>query len=112
MMVPDASEEILVGVETSTRGAWHWVDVPTVAETLGVNTDTGLTRDEVAARQTSVGPNRLTGGKKESAVQAFVRRYRDVMQLTLLGAAAISGSRTSWQTRPMFGARDRRDRTP
>jgi P-type Ca2+ transporter type 2C len=77
-------------VETGTRTAWHSVDVEAVAEQLHVDTAVGLSGEEASARRASVGPNRLTSGKKESAVQAFLRQYRDVMQLILLGAAAIS----------------------
>ena len=38
----------------------------------------------------SHGPNRLAGAKKESGLQAFLRQYRDFMQIILLAAAAIS----------------------
>ena len=46
--------------------------------------------EEAASRLGSHGPNRLTGAKKESGVQAFVRQYRDFMQLILLAAAVIN----------------------
>jgi Ca2+-transporting ATPase len=79
-----------VTVDNRTATAWHATDVRTVAEDLGVHIEQGLTREEAANRLRSVGPNRLAGGKKESPLQAFVRQYRDVMQIILLVAAAIS----------------------
>ena len=86
-----------------TRPGWHGLDVPTVAEELGVEPERGLTGEEAASRLRSQGPNRLTGAKKESGFQAFVRQYRDFMQLILLAAAIInllvtgtSGPRWCW----------------
>jgi Ca2+-transporting ATPase len=73
-----------------TRPGWHGLDVPTVAEELGVEPERGLTGEEAASRLRSQGPNRLTGAKKESGFQAFVRQYRDFMQLILLAAAIIN----------------------
>jgi Ca2+-transporting ATPase len=49
-----------------------------------------LSQGEARARLQATGPNRLEGAKKESAVQAFVRQYRDVMQVILVAAAGIS----------------------
>ena len=46
--------------------------------------------EEAASRLRSHGPNRLTGAKKESGLQAFVRQYRDFMQIILLAAAVIN----------------------
>ncbi|HEV2922076.1 MAG TPA: cation-transporting P-type ATPase, partial [Actinomycetota bacterium] len=73
-----------------TRPGWHGLDVPTVAEELGVEPERGLSGEEAASRLRSQGPNRLTGAKKESGFQAFVRQYRDFMQLILLAAAIIN----------------------
>ncbi|HEX6921977.1 MAG TPA: HAD-IC family P-type ATPase, partial [Actinomycetes bacterium] len=61
-----------------------------MAKELGVDLDRGLTADEARSRLESYGPNQLAGAKKESPVQAFLRQYRDFMQVVLLGAAVIS----------------------
>ena len=37
-----------------------------------------------------MGPNRLDEAEKEPGWQAFLRQYRDLMQLVLLGAAIVS----------------------
>ncbi|MGH2826331.1 MAG: cation-translocating P-type ATPase [Actinomycetota bacterium] len=69
---------------------WHAVDADTTAKEFGVSTETGLTAAEAEARLRSGGPNRLTAQKKESAIQAFLRQYRDFMQIILLTAALIN----------------------
>jgi P-type Ca2+ transporter type 2C len=77
-------------METAARQAWYATEVGDVETRLGVRLENGLTPEEAATRLASVGPNRLAGGKKESTVQAFLRQYRDVMQIILLVAAAVS----------------------
>ncbi len=77
-------------VQTTSRTDWHATDASRVADELGVKLDTGLSTEEAQARLQSVGPNRLAEGKKESAVQAFLRQYRDFMQIILLAAAGVS----------------------
>jgi len=74
----------------TTAPAWYGVQVDAVARELGVEPARGLSASEAASRLRSHGPNRLAGAKKESGLQAFLRQYRDVMQLILLGAAAVS----------------------
>jgi P-type Ca2+ transporter type 2C len=44
----------------------------------------------VERRRAKFGPNKLDEGKKEPGWQAFLRQYRDLMQLVLLGAAIVS----------------------
>ncbi|HEU4399435.1 MAG TPA: HAD-IC family P-type ATPase, partial [Actinomycetota bacterium] len=61
-----------------------------VAAELGVEPERGLSAAEAASRLRSHGPNRLAGAKKESGFQAFLRQYRDFMQIILLAAAAIN----------------------
>ena len=61
-----------------------------VAKHLDVRVDHGLTAAEARERLASSGPNRLAAGKKESALAAFVRQYRDFMQIVLLVAAAVN----------------------
>ena len=50
----------------------------------------GLDAAEVERRRAEVGPNKLAEAKKEPGWQAFLRQYRDLMQLVLLGAAIVS----------------------
>ena len=43
-----------------------------------------------ASRLQTHGANRLTASKTESGFEAFVRQYRDFMQIVLLAAAVIN----------------------
>jgi Ca2+-transporting ATPase len=74
----------------ATRSGWHGSEAAAVAAELGVEPERGLSVEEARSRLQSQGPNRLTGAKKESGFQAFVRQYRDFMQLILLAAAIIN----------------------
>ncbi len=81
-------------VEGSALGASaplpHQVEAEAVAATLGVDVSRGLSAEEVQRRLQQYGPNQLTGAKKESGFQAFLRQYEDFMQIVLLAAAAIN----------------------
>jgi Ca2+-transporting ATPase len=79
-----------VTVDTKAGTPWHATDVRTVAEELDVHIENGLSPDEAANRLRSTGPNQLAAGEKESFLHAFARQYQDVMQIVLLGAAAVS----------------------
>jgi len=82
-------------LETGTNSATqlldaYALDASAVASRLDVDPTSGLSDDQARTRLASIGPNRLAAAKKESPVQAFLRQYRDVMQIILLAAAAIS----------------------
>jgi Ca2+-transporting ATPase len=76
--------------EAGPRAGWHQVEASAVAQEFGVEVERGLSADEARRRLESHGPNRLAGAKKESGLQAFLRQYRDFMQIILLAAAVIS----------------------
>jgi Ca2+-transporting ATPase len=92
---PDFDERGERMVEAQTASRWdlqrpYAMHPSAVAAELGVDPATGLTADEAKARLGSIGPNVLAAAKQESSLQAFVRQYRDVMQIILLAAAVIS----------------------
>src|SRR5512133_1587240 len=72
------------------RRAWHGSEASAVARERGVEPARGLSVDEARSRRQSHGPNRLAPAKQESAFQAFLRPYRDFMQIILLAAAIIN----------------------
>jgi Ca2+-transporting ATPase len=76
--------------QPATRPGWYASDASAVARELGVEPERGLSVEEARRRLQSEGPNRLTAAKKESALQAFLRQYRDFMQIILLAAAIIN----------------------
>jgi P-type Ca2+ transporter type 2C len=76
--------------DVDARPGWHGSEATAVAREFGVEPERGLSVEEARSRLQSHGPNRLAGGKKESGLQAFLRQYRDFMQIILLAAAVIN----------------------
>ncbi|MDR8411788.1 cation-transporting P-type ATPase [Nonomuraea sp. 3-1Str] len=76
--------------EQDGHPAWHEADTTTVIRELDVRFDRGLSPEAARERLRTHGPNRLETAKKESAIQAWLRQYRDFMQIVLLAAAVIS----------------------
>jgi P-type Ca2+ transporter type 2C len=70
--------------------AWHGLPVDEVCRRLDVDPAVGLTASDVEARRRTYGSNRLAEEAKEPGWHAFLRQYRDLMQLVLVGAAVVS----------------------
>jgi Ca2+-transporting ATPase len=70
--------------------AWYALSADECIRKLGVDPQVGLSDDEVARRLDDYGTNELAEVKKETFLAAFIRQYRPLMQLVLLGAAVIS----------------------
>src|SRR5262245_22853085 len=70
--------------------AWHGLAGEEVAARLEVDPQAGLDPAEVERRRTQYGPNKLAEAEREPPWKAFLRQYRDLMQLVLLGAAIVS----------------------
>jgi len=66
------------------------LSVEDVAKRLNVDPRNGLSASEAAQRLQSNGPNQLAEVAKEPRWQAFLRQYKDFMQIVLLGAAVLS----------------------
>jgi len=69
---------------------WYTLPAQAVAEQLQVDPARGLSAAETQQRLQKYGPNQLAGKKKEAGWQAFLRQYRDFMQILLLGAAIVN----------------------
>jgi len=69
---------------------WYGLSGEEACRALTVDPTVGLTPDEVIERRTQYGPNKLAEVAKEPAWKAFLRQYRDLMQLVLVGAALVS----------------------
>src|SRR5918995_784075 len=69
-----------------TPVAWHALDAAEVTGRLGVAPSSGLSGAEAASRLASYGPNRFAVAAVEPRWRAFVRQYRDPMQIVLLVA--------------------------
>ena len=70
--------------------AWHGLTADQACEQLDVHASSGLDAGEVERRRAQFGPNKLEEAEKEPGWRAFLRQYRDLMQLVLLGAAIVS----------------------
>ena len=66
--------------------AWYALSPDEVATRVGVDPTTGLSAAEAASRLASVGPNAFVVAEVEPRWRAFVRQYRDPMQIVLLVA--------------------------
>src|SRR5829696_5338767 len=69
---------------------WHGLTAQEASAQLQVEPRTGLDPAEVERLRAEVGPNKLAEAKTEPGWRAFLRQYRDLMQLVLLGAAIVS----------------------
>jgi Ca2+-transporting ATPase len=75
---------------TAQRSDWYRATAEETCRGLGVDPETGLSAAEVTKRRQQYGPNRLAAEAKEPWWQAFLRQYRDFMQIVLVVAAVIS----------------------
>ena len=66
--------------------AWYALQPDEVASRVGVDPTRGLPAAEAASRLASVGPNTFAVAAVEPRWRAFVRQYRDPMQIVLLVA--------------------------
>src|SRR5512136_2180672 len=75
---------------TEKQTKWYALSSEDVAKQLQVDPAKGLSASEAQQRLQKYGPNELAAKKKESGLQAFLRQYKDFMQIILLGAAVLS----------------------
>jgi len=72
------------------QAKWYALATNAVAQQLKVDPAKGLSAAEAQQRLQQYGPNVLAAKKKETGLQAFLRQYKDFMQIILLGAAVLS----------------------
>ncbi len=75
---------------TDSQPKWYAMPAEAVAQQLGVDPAKGLSAAEAQKRLQQYGPNKLAAKKKEPGWQAFLRQYRDFMQILLVVAAVIN----------------------
>ncbi len=69
---------------------WYGLSREETCRLLDVDPEVGLSSAEVTKRREQYGSNKLAEEAKEPAWKAFLRQYRDLMQLVLVGAAVVS----------------------
>jgi P-type Ca2+ transporter type 2C len=77
--------------------AWHTLTSDAVAGALNVDRASGLSDQEAGKRLTQYGPNRFTTGPTESRFHAFIRQYKDLMQIVLV----IAGLGSIWPVKEL-----------
>jgi len=73
-----------VATSAAEQATWYALDAAEVATRLGVDPKQGLTTAEAESRRAQYGPNKFAEAKPEPRWHAFVRQYRDLMQIVLL----------------------------
>ncbi|WP_269851859.1 cation-transporting P-type ATPase [Methanosarcina horonobensis] len=76
--------------QTASDVKWYALAPAEVANRLQVDPARGLSSAEAQQRLQQYGPNYLAEKKKEPGWQAFLRQYRDLMQIILLVAAVVN----------------------
>ena len=75
---------------TENQPKWYTLTPEAVAKELQVDPAKGLSTAEAQQRLQKYGRNELAGKTKEPGWQAFLRQYKDFMQILLLGAAVVN----------------------
>ena len=70
--------------------AWHNLTVDEALQRQKIDPAAGLSSAEADARRATYGPNKFAEAAKEPRWRAFLRQYRDPMQLVLLAAGVLS----------------------
>ncbi len=75
---------------SNNQPKWYTLSAEAVAKDLQVDPARGLTSTEAQQRLQKYGPNQLAGKMKEPGWQAFLRQYKDFMQILLLVTAIVN----------------------
>ncbi|HEV8460988.1 MAG TPA: HAD-IC family P-type ATPase [Gaiellaceae bacterium] len=88
-----ATAEATTEVKAAPSGRnsdWHAITADEAVVRLEVDPQDGLDDAVVETRRAKFGRNKLAEAKTEPGWHAFLRQYRDLMQLVLVGAAIVS----------------------
>ncbi|MDF2749132.1 MAG: cation-transporting P-type ATPase, partial [Gaiellaceae bacterium] len=78
------------GRQEGRDATWHGLTAEEACARFDVDPRTGLDAAEVERRRAEAGLNKLDEAEQEPGWRAFLRQYRDLMQLVLVGAAVVS----------------------
>src|SRR5262245_27708127 len=76
---------------TAAGPVWHTLSVSDALQHEEVDPTKGLSAAEAEARLQKFGSNAFAQAEKEPGWRAFLRQFRDPMQIVLLVAGAVSG---------------------
>ncbi|MFL6038587.1 MAG: cation-transporting P-type ATPase [Gaiellaceae bacterium] len=83
-------EDVSADRSATRTVVWHSLTAHEACAKFGVDPQAGLDAAEVERRRAEAGLNKLAEAKQEPGWRAFLRQYRDLMQIVLLGAAIVS----------------------
>ena len=75
---------------TEAATAWHALTPEAALQAQSVTPEAGLTTAEAERRRATYGPNKFAEAPREPRWQAFLRQYKDPMQIVLLAAGVLS----------------------
>jgi Ca2+-transporting ATPase len=76
--------------DVAPDAVWHALTPDAALERQAVTVEQGLTTAEAVSRRGRYGPNRFAEAAREPRWQAFLRQYKDPMQVVLLAAGVLS----------------------
>lgn len=77
-------------VSPEEKSSWHSLEVGKVAELLGANSQSGLSKTEAQERLTKYGPNSLPDVPPTSLVKLFLKQFMSPLIYMLFAAAGIA----------------------
>ena len=80
------------GSATAAEPRWHGMETDAVLQALGVDGSAGLNEEDVKRRLEAHGYNELETARAASPLVLFLRQFRNVLILLLLGAAGLSAA--------------------
>ncbi len=78
-------------VQPPPRPPWHGLEVAEVEQRLKTSLGSGLSPEDVAARQSEHGPNAIREAKSKSPLRILAAQFADFMIVVLLVAAVVAG---------------------
>ena len=75
---------------TRSPQSWHRLTIEEAAKQFDVDVIAGLDSNQVQQRLSQYGPNKLADKPKEPGWRAFLRQYKDLMQIILVVTALVS----------------------
>ena len=95
---PDDDDEQASTRPVPAEQRWYALEPADVANTLGVDVDSGLSAAEAAERLKRDGPNALPEEKPPSRLRRLLGQYTSYMQIILVAASVVSLVIKQWST--------------
>ncbi len=91
MKSPSTTRPTTPNPDSNPEVEWYTLSVDDALQQQRVRPEAGLSAADVAERLHEFGPNKAAVAQKEPGWRAFLRQFRDPMQIVLLVAGVVSG---------------------